>query len=158
MENILCGLRGASTWEATDWNHNKLFSKFKDYVLDEERKLKTILRRLAYNIDQDNTLNTLMGNSRPEKVRCHLLTRLQNIDVAYCLNLLVCTALAVPLVRAGVVDHEHCQDLEGVKCRVFHVGKFNMDGNRQHAQPSPQVTRLDVLVRCIPLCSLTLLA
>ena len=78
VENIVSGLRGSDQWEATDWNHDKLFSRFKDYVLDEERRLKTILRRLAYNIDQDNTLLTLTGGSRPEKVGFNLFTRLQN--------------------------------------------------------------------------------
>jgi len=68
FESILSGLRGCDEWEATDWDHDKLFSRFKDYVLDEERKLKTILRQLAYNIDQDNTLLTLTGGNRPEKV------------------------------------------------------------------------------------------
>ena len=68
IESIVSGLRGCDEWKATDWDHDKLFSKFKNYVLDEERKLKTILRRLAYNIDQDNTLLTLTGGSRPEKV------------------------------------------------------------------------------------------
>jgi hypothetical protein len=77
FESILSGLQGSGQWEGTDWDHDKLFSRFKDYVMDEERKLKTILRRLAYNIDQDNTLLTLTGGSRPEKVRCRLFTRLQ---------------------------------------------------------------------------------
>ena len=68
IENILSGLRGCDEWGETDWDHDKLFSKFKKYVLDEEKKLKIILRQLAYNIDQDNTLLTLTGGSRPEKV------------------------------------------------------------------------------------------
>jgi hypothetical protein len=68
VETILSGLRGANEWEV-DWDHNVLFSKFKDYILDEEKRLKIILRRLSYNIDQDNTLHTLTGGSRPEKVR-----------------------------------------------------------------------------------------
>jgi len=78
IERILSGLQGWEEWEGTDWDHDKLFSRFKDYVLTEEGKLKTMLRRLAYNIDQDNTLLTLTGGSRPEKVRCNLFTRLQN--------------------------------------------------------------------------------
>ena len=78
FEAIIAGMRGSDDWGATDWDHDKLFCRFKDYVLDEERKLKTILRRLAYNIDQDNTLLTLTGGSRPEKVRCDLFTQLQN--------------------------------------------------------------------------------
>jgi hypothetical protein len=75
FESILSGLQGSDEWEGTDWDHDIVFSRFKDYVLDEERKFKTILRRLAYNIDQDNILFT--GDSRPEKVRCSLFTRLK---------------------------------------------------------------------------------
>jgi len=75
IESILSGLRGARDWEGTDWDHDILFMRFKDYVLDEERKLKTILRRLAYNIDQDNTLYTLTGNNSPEKVCWNSFTR-----------------------------------------------------------------------------------
>ena len=77
VECIIAGMRESDDWSATDWDHDKLFCRFKDYVLDEERKLKTILRRLAYNIDQDNTLLTLTGGSRPEKVGCNMFTRLQ---------------------------------------------------------------------------------
>jgi len=83
IESILSGLRGADAWEATDWDHDRLFARFKDYVLDEERKLKTLLRRLAYNIDQDNTLHTLTGSDRPEEVRFGWFTRLQTNNAAY---------------------------------------------------------------------------
>ena len=78
VESILAGMQESDDWIVTDWDHDKLFCKFKDYVLDEERKLKKILRHLAYNIDQDNTLLTLTGGSRPEKVRFDLFNRLQN--------------------------------------------------------------------------------
>ena len=78
FEPIIAGMRGSDDWDATDWDHDELFCRFKDYVLDEERKLKTTLRQLAYNIDQDNTLRTLTGGSRPEKVRCDLFIQLQN--------------------------------------------------------------------------------
>src|SRR5258707_1309332 len=76
IKSILSGLRGAKDWEETDWDHDNLFMRFKDYVLDEERALKTILRQLAYHIDQDNTLHTLTGDNSPEKVHCSLFTRL----------------------------------------------------------------------------------
>ena len=78
FENIVSGLRGSEEWEFTDWDHDKLFSRFKDYVLDEEKKLKRMLRHIAYKIDQDNFLHTVTGGSRPEKVRCGRFTRLQN--------------------------------------------------------------------------------
>jgi hypothetical protein len=72
IDYVLSGLRDARDWDYTDWNGDSIFSKFKDFVLDEERKLKTKLRRLSYNIDQDNTLHTLTGGGRPEKVRLSL--------------------------------------------------------------------------------------
>ena len=68
VDNPLSGLRGARQWDYIDWDGDGVFSKFKDYVLDEERKLKTMLRRVSYNIDEDNTLHTLTGGDRPEKV------------------------------------------------------------------------------------------
>jgi hypothetical protein len=76
IASIVTGLRGSAEWEGTDWDHDKLFSRFKDYVLDEESKLKTMLRRLAYRIN-DDALLPLMGSSAPEQVRCNLFTRLQ---------------------------------------------------------------------------------
>ena len=77
FESILSGLRGSNQWEVTDWDHDKVFSRFKDYVMDEERELKTTLRRLAYNIDEDDTL-LIMGGGRPEKVSCCQFTQIQN--------------------------------------------------------------------------------
>jgi len=68
IETPLSGLRGAREWDYIDWDGDAIFSKFKCYVLDEEKKLKTMLRRVSYNIDQDNTLRTLTGGDRPEKV------------------------------------------------------------------------------------------
>lgn len=68
LDRVLVGLRDADAWDSIDWEEDKVFSKFKDYVLDEERKLKTILRRLSYYIDEDNTLHTVLGRGRPEKV------------------------------------------------------------------------------------------
>jgi len=76
FESILSGLRGSTQWDVTDWDHDKVFSRFKDYVVDEEGKLKTTLRRLAYNIDEDDTL-LIMGGGRPEKVSCCQSTQFQ---------------------------------------------------------------------------------
>ena len=69
IDRVLGGLRGASEWDwIEDWNEHKVFSKFKDYILSEERVLKTALRRLSYDINQDNTLHMLTRGGRPEKV------------------------------------------------------------------------------------------
>ena len=70
IEGVLAGLRGASEWDSIgDWNEHKVFSKFKGYILTEEKRLKTTLRRLSYDINQDNTLHTLTRGGRPERVR-----------------------------------------------------------------------------------------
>ena len=69
IDEVLAGLQGTSEWDSIrDWDEHSLFSEFKDYILDEERRLKTTLRRLSYNIDQDNTLYLLTRGGRPEKV------------------------------------------------------------------------------------------
>ena len=69
VDTVLGGLRSASEWEwIEDWNEHKVFSRFKDHILDEEKNLKTTLRRLSYDINQDNTLHMLTRGGRPEKV------------------------------------------------------------------------------------------
>jgi hypothetical protein len=68
VQDLLAGLRGEEYTE-TDWSDDWLFLKFKQYVLDNEGKMKTILRRLSYWVDGDNMLNTVTGGGRPEKVR-----------------------------------------------------------------------------------------
>jgi len=83
IESILSGLRGADDWEATDWDHDRLFARFENYVLDEERKLKAQLRWLGYYIDQDNTLHTMTGGDRPEKVRFDWFIGHQTSNTAY---------------------------------------------------------------------------
>ena len=68
IDGVLAGLRDASEWDSVDWNEDKVFSKFKDYILAEEKRLKTTLRRLSYDITQDNTLYLFTRGGRPEKV------------------------------------------------------------------------------------------
>ena len=80
IDRVLAGLRGASQWDSIkDWNKHRVFSKFKDYILTEERRLKTTLRRLSYDINQDNTLHILTRGGRPEKVCLTLCPVLQYI-------------------------------------------------------------------------------
>ena len=79
IDGVLVGLRGASEWDSIrDWNEHQVFSKFKDYIFSEEKRLKTTLRRLAYDINQDNTLHILTRGGRPEKV-CIIMTPLSFI-------------------------------------------------------------------------------
>lgn len=68
VQGLLAGLR-LGDYAETDWEDDRLFLHFKQYVLDNERKMKTILRRLSYWIDGDNMLNTVTGGGRPETVR-----------------------------------------------------------------------------------------
>jgi hypothetical protein len=67
-QDILSGLRNIDYWDGVDWGNHTVFRKFKDWVLDNEKTMDAILRRLVYYIDQDNTLNTVTGGGRPEKV------------------------------------------------------------------------------------------
>lgn len=67
VQDLLAGLR-IGDYADTDWDDDWLFLKFKEYVLDNERKMKTVLRRLSYWIDGDNMLTTVTGGGRPETV------------------------------------------------------------------------------------------
>lgn len=67
-ENLLAGCQNVSYWDYTDWAHDSIFLKFKPWVLENERRMSTFLRRLVYNIDRDNTLNIVTGGGRPETV------------------------------------------------------------------------------------------
>jgi len=75
-ENLLAGLRDVDAWDDVDWDHHRTFLKFKDWILENERRMNEILRKLVYYIDQDNTLNTVTGGGRPEKVTIPLYLRL----------------------------------------------------------------------------------
>lgn len=67
-QDLLAGCRNVSYWDGVDWAHDSIFLKFKPWVLENERRMNTFLRRLVYNIDQDNTLNIVTGGGRPETV------------------------------------------------------------------------------------------
>ena len=75
LDTVVGGLRGARGWDSIrDWDQDQVFSKFKDYVVAEEKRLKITLRRLSYDIRQDNTLHILMRRGRPEKVCLGLMS------------------------------------------------------------------------------------
>ena len=93
LDAVLAGLRGASEWDSIrDWNEHPVFSKFKDYILAEEKRLKITLRRLSYDINQDNTLHILTRGGRPEKVCLSLMSCLTvyyaDLSCKYALPLL----------------------------------------------------------------------
>jgi hypothetical protein len=70
IDRVLAGMRGATEWDSVDWNSSDgtNFSKWRAYALGEEKKSKTILRLLSYNIDRDSTLQTVMRDGRLEAV------------------------------------------------------------------------------------------
>ncbi|KAL0569703.1 hypothetical protein V5O48_012263 [Marasmius crinis-equi] len=67
LQHHLSGYERSHLRNSIDWG-NHTFSKFKNWVDDTEQKMEEILSKLVYNIDQDNTLNTVTGGGRPEKV------------------------------------------------------------------------------------------
>lgn len=79
FQNFPSGLQDANEWESIDGDSDNLFSKFEDHILNEERKLKTVLRQLSYNIDQKSTLDIFTAGDRPEKVLLSTVPYHQNI-------------------------------------------------------------------------------
>ncbi|KAL0568231.1 hypothetical protein V5O48_013758 [Marasmius crinis-equi] len=67
LQNHLSGLQRVKDWDSMDWDDNYVFLKFKDWVVDTERKMEEILEKLVYYIDQDNVLYTVTGGGRAEK-------------------------------------------------------------------------------------------
>ena len=92
FENVPSGLQDASEWESIDGDSDNLFSKFKDYILNEERRFKTVLRQLSYNIDQESTLHMFTAGDGPEKVASSTvppsmystLTQFSSTQCPYC--------------------------------------------------------------------------
>ncbi|KAL0577439.1 hypothetical protein V5O48_004549 [Marasmius crinis-equi] len=72
LQRHLSGFERPHFRDSIDWGNNYTFLKFKDWVDDTEQKMEEILGKLVYNIDQDNTLNTVTGGGRPEKVSASL--------------------------------------------------------------------------------------
>ncbi|RPD69593.1 hypothetical protein L226DRAFT_446030, partial [Lentinus tigrinus ALCF2SS1-7] len=68
IEDFLSGLRDVEQWDSTDWESDVMFLKFKDYVVENERKLEHNLRGVKYYLDETNTLSIVAGSGRPEKV------------------------------------------------------------------------------------------
>ena len=73
-----------------DWNEHEVFSKFRGYIVVEERTLKTTLRQLSYGINHDNALYTLTRGVRLEEVCLSLLSVIHYADPSckYALPLL----------------------------------------------------------------------
>ena len=69
FEDVPSGLQDANERESVDGDGDNLFSKFEDYIRNEERRFKTVLRRLSYSIDYDSILYMFTAGNRPEEVQ-----------------------------------------------------------------------------------------
>ena len=69
FEDVPSGLQDAIERESIDGDSDNLFSKFEDYIRNEERRFKTVLRQLSYNIDHDSILYMFTAGNRPEEVQ-----------------------------------------------------------------------------------------
>ena len=68
-EDLLAGLRDVEEWDGMDWEDDHEFLRFKDYVVENERRMKRKLCTVNYTLDEANTLTIIAGEGRPEKVR-----------------------------------------------------------------------------------------
>ncbi|KAJ6562519.1 hypothetical protein B0H19DRAFT_99038 [Mycena capillaripes] len=69
IQSILAGLCNVEDFDSVDWENDQTFLKFKGWVLGNEKRMKTVLRRLSYQIDQHNSLIMVTGgyDRRPEQ-------------------------------------------------------------------------------------------
>ncbi|KAF8650371.1 hypothetical protein AX16_005267 [Volvariella volvacea WC 439] len=67
LSRMLVGLRNVNDWNYFNWNNDKTFLEFKDWILENEKRMKTFLRRVSYLIDGDNILTMATDGGRPEK-------------------------------------------------------------------------------------------
>ncbi|KAI1787462.1 hypothetical protein LXA43DRAFT_1029206 [Ganoderma leucocontextum] len=50
-EDVLSGLRNVENWDDADWEDDHVFLKFKDYVMENERRMERSLRGVNYSLD-----------------------------------------------------------------------------------------------------------
>lgn len=79
VDDLLAGLQNVDDWDTTDWSHHPLWLRFKDYIMEQEEAMHGVLKKLGYNIDDENTLPLVAGSGRPEPyvlpLLCLLLQR-----------------------------------------------------------------------------------
>ena len=69
IDKVLTGLQGRRKLDLIrDWNDHEVFSKFTGYIVAEERRLKTTLRRLSYDLSHDDALHISTQGVRAEEV------------------------------------------------------------------------------------------
>ena len=63
---LLSGI--AVSEDQIDWENDTLFCRFKDYILEQEQKMRDVLHSISYCIDDESALKMLTGGRQPEKV------------------------------------------------------------------------------------------
>ena len=107
IDEVLAGLRGRKQWDAIrDWNDHEVFSKFRRYVVAEERRLKTTLRQVSYDLSHDDALDSLTQGVRAEEVCLSPLSVIHCADPSckYALPLL-CLLLERVVWTMNVAEH-----------------------------------------------------
>ncbi|KAF9064589.1 hypothetical protein BDP27DRAFT_153111 [Rhodocollybia butyracea] len=65
--DLLVGLHNVNSFDDVDWEYDTLFSRFKDYVVEDENRIDNILCTLNYTVDDEGTLLIIAGAARLEK-------------------------------------------------------------------------------------------
>jgi hypothetical protein len=68
ITDLVASLRNVNNFDDVDWECDTLFSRFKDYVVEDENRIDNILRTLNYTVDDEGTLLIIAGAARLEKV------------------------------------------------------------------------------------------
>lgn len=69
VDDLCSGLREPDAWDGVDWDSYPVFKKFKDYIIEQEKRIEKVLRTITYNLDDEIALTLVTGGVRPEKVR-----------------------------------------------------------------------------------------
>jgi len=106
VEQLLSGIRDVDGWKrASHWENSFIFLKFKEYIGANEKRLKTLLRKISYWVDQDNTLMTVTGGSRPEEVYTSLsrcgLSNITNNELSIHFLFFTCCCRGLSGYRRG---------------------------------------------------------
>ena len=81
VDRLLAGVYSELAWPIRfmHGSNQELFDRFKDYVEEDEAKLKKKLESIRYYIDAEDTLDFVTGSARVERVslktQCALDTR-----------------------------------------------------------------------------------
>ncbi|RPD72434.1 hypothetical protein L226DRAFT_154051 [Lentinus tigrinus ALCF2SS1-7] len=125
IEDFLSGLRDVEQWDNTDWESDGMFLKFKDYVVENERKFEHNLRGVKYYLDEANTLSIVAGDGRPEK-QAHTVTLHERELMVIQDSILTLTGAISDRVRTLQAVHklQNLDDKEQMKRFFFGLYSF----------------------------------